>query len=103
MGFIVFIERGKEMQPYGTDASGSDTYTTVLTSPSRVCRHLLISLGTGNDAVLSYDSGTTDSIYIKGGTSNLVLDDLVISGGSLIQGKNAVPASNYTNLRISIW
>jgi hypothetical protein len=87
---------------FQTDAAGADAYATVLTTPNRVCHYLIFQLDPGNDAILSLDGGTTDHFFV---TANQIyaLDGLNIPAGSVIQAKNAVGGSNYTNLRISVW
>lgn len=88
-------------EAYGIDAAGADTYTTLVT-PTDDKEHLYLSLGGSNDAIVSIDGGTTDHFYIPAGTT-VFLDALLIKSGVAIQGKNATPGSNYTNLTASIW
>ena len=86
---------------YGTDATGADTYVTVVTASSAKT-HIYILLGGSNDAIVSVDSGTTDAIYVPA-NSGLLLDDINIANGATVQAKNASAGNNYTNIRITIW
>jgi hypothetical protein len=56
-----------------------------------------------NDAIVSFDGGTTDHFFLDVGAGQVLLTGLDIPAGSTISGKNAVVASDYTNLRIAIW
>jgi hypothetical protein len=88
----------------GADAAGADAYAAVVTAPQRECHCVVIQLDAGDDAIVSFDGGTTDHLYVKGG-NNYALDRLVIPAGASIQGRNAVTGDgqSYTNLRISVW
>jgi len=87
---------------FQTDAEGADAYATVVTAPDRVCHYARIQLDAGHDAIVSLDGGTTDHLFIKA-NSQEVLSGLTIGPGANIQGRNAVAGDNYTNLRITVW
>lgn len=87
---------------YGTDAAGADAYATVLTAPARVTRHAMVELDAGNDAIISFDAGTTDHLLVRGGNS-YVFDGLSIASEATIQAKNASAGNNYANLTITVW
>jgi hypothetical protein len=86
----------------GVDAVGTDAYATIYTCPARVCNRLKVSLDPGFDGVLSLDGGTTDHFFIKANTL-LTLEGLAIPSGAVLQGKNAVGGSAYTNMRVVAW
>ncbi len=54
------------------------------------------------DAVVSFDGGTTDFLYVKA-NREYEPPGLSIAASANVQGKNAVAGSNYTNLRIVVW
>lgn len=86
---------------YDTDDTGQDAYETVLTTPSRVCGHLLVQCET-NDAIISMNGGTTDHLYVTK-DKTYCLDGLAIPGGQAIQAKNASAGNNYANLKMTVW
>ena len=87
---------------FQTDAEGADAYATVVTAPDRVCHYARIQLDAGHDAIVSLDGGTTDHLFIKA-NSQEILSGLTIGAGVSIQGKNAAAGDNYTNLRVTVW
>ncbi len=90
------------MQSIGTeDVAGADTYITIKTS-GVAATHAIVSLDGANDAIISFDAGTTDHFVMKS-NSVVVLDGLDIAASTAIQGKNKTAGLNYTNLNISIW
>jgi len=90
------------MQARGTeDVAGADTYTTLIT-PSANATHAFITLGGTNDAIISFDGGSTEGPVIPAGTA-VVFDGLTITSGVAIQGKNKTAGQNYANLNVSIW
>ena len=56
-----------------------------------------------NDAIVSFDGGTTDHFFVDVDAGQIVITGLNIPKGSVISGKNAVATADYTNLRVSIW
>ena len=88
-------------QAYGIDATGADTYATIVTASAARTR-ILITLQGANDAIVSVDGGTTDHIYIPAG-SVISLDNLAIANGVAVQAKNASAGNNYSNLSVTIW
>lgn len=88
-------------QAQGTDATGQDTYATILT-PASAASHLYVSLEGSNAAIISLDGGVTDHFTIQAGTVNM-FDAITISASVNIQAKNRTGGSNYTNLNISVW
>jgi len=89
------------IQAKGTDATGTDAYATVVTSVA-AASHIMIVLQGSNDAIVSIDAGTTDSIPVPAG-SIVVLDNVTIAATTAIQAKNASAGNNYTNLDLTIW
>lgn len=89
------------MQAVGGDATGADTYATILTAAADAT-HMLLSLGGSNDAIISLDNGVTDHMVLPAG-SVIVLDSLDIPDTTVIQAKNRTPGSNYSSLAVSIW
>ena len=85
---------------YGADATGADTYATVVTAPARQCHYAHVAVG-ANGAIVSLN-GTDDHIAIPANTERL-FPGLVIASGAVIKGKNLSAGNNYTNLRISGW
>lgn len=95
-------EGSTTMQARGTeDVAGADTYTTLKT-PSANATHAFITLGGTNDAVISFDGGSTEGPVIPAGTA-VIFDGLTITSGVAIQGKNKTAGQNYANLNVSIW
>jgi hypothetical protein len=86
----------------GVGATGADSYATLVQTPARVCRHLAVQSGSGGDAVLSLDGGTSDSLSVPADAA-LALDGLRLAAGTDIQARNAQAGQPYTNLRISVW
>lgn len=97
----IMVGAANAPQEYGIDAAGADTYTTIVTA-SADREHVSISLQGSNDAIVSLDGGTTDHIYVPA-NSMLVMDSVLIANADDVQGKNATPGSNYTNLAVTIW
>lgn len=85
----------------GEDATGANAYATVVTAPSRPTYFLHIAVGMFG-AVISLDGGTTDHFFIPANVERQ-FQYLRIAPDAVIQGRNLVPGSNYTNLRISVW
>jgi len=83
----------------GTDATGADTYATVLIAP-RQCRYMAVTVAT-NPAIISLNGGATDHLALAAGNS--VFSGLDIPAASTIQAKNQNAGNNYTLLAISIW
>jgi len=83
----------------GTDATGADTYVSVLVTP-RVCRHMAVAVAT-HPVIISLDGGKTDHIPVAAG--NTVISGLNIPAAVTIQAKNQNAGSNYTSLAISVW
>ena len=100
-GSLSVNQKDGTLQAKGLDVVGADSYTTVLT-PTANASHIMISLEGSNDAIISLDAGTTDQINVPA-NSVVVLDDVSITSGTAIQGKNATGGSNYSTLNISIW
>jgi len=87
---------------YGTDATGADTYATVINGITRECHNLSAVCDT-QDAIISLDGGTTDHLFVDASQGQLVFQGLVIPKAAVIQGKNASAGNNYANLRITVW
>ena len=86
---------------YGVDAVGQDAYATVIAAPGTERRYSnLIAYCLTNDAILTVDGGTTDSIYVKAGEL-VTLNNVFINGA--VQAKNATGGNNYTGLSITVW
>lgn len=92
---------GGEPQAMGSDATGADTYATILTA-SADRQHLYVYNTGTHPAIISIDNGTSDHFFIPGQTA-LVFDDLLIDSGATVQAKNGMAGSNYTGLYCSIW
>jgi hypothetical protein len=88
-------------QAYGFDATGQDTYATIVTASANRA-HLIIHNAGTNPAIISVDSGTTDHFYVPGGAV-FVLDNLLIASGATVQAKNGSAGNNYANLFVMIW
>lgn len=84
----------------GTDATGADTYATVLTPSTTFSRIMMINEGS-NPAVVSIDNGVTDTFKRIPGGSVIVHDGVAITTAN-IQAKNASAGNNYTNLTITV-
>lgn len=88
----------------GTDAAANadDTYAEVIAAASlpgmRRCIQGTAMVAT-NDAILSFDGGTTDHIPVKAG-EQVHFGPCQIDS---VHGKNAVAASDYTALFVAIW
>lgn len=93
--------QGTAPQAHGIDAAGADGYTTVVTAGA-VRYHMSVSLQGANDAIVSIDSGTTESFFIPANSAH-VFDNIIIANSATVQGKNASGGNNYTNLAITIW
>lgn len=93
---------GTGLPIYAVDAAAEtdDSYATLITT-TRECHNMLAQVET-NDAIVSFDGGTTDHLYLTAGTV-YHLSGLVIPNGAVIQGKNGVAESDYDNLRIMVW
>lgn len=85
----------------GTDATGADTYATVLT-PSTTFSHIMIVNEGVNPATVSLDGGATDHFIRIPGQSVQAFDAVTITAVA-IQAKNANAGNNYTNLTIIVW
>lgn len=88
-------------QALGQDVAGADAYATVLT-PSADAKHAYIKLEGSNNAIISFDGGTTDQFEIAA-NSVVSIDWITITSGVAIQAKNASAGNNYANLAITIW
>lgn len=88
---------------YGVDAAANanDTYATVVTATKK-CTHASVYVES-EDAIISFDGGTTDHFFLDVGAGQVLLSGLKIPVGAVIEGKNAVIGADYTNLRIAIW
>lgn len=89
-------------QAYGQDATGADTYATIVTAGGSGASHIAIFNAGAKDAIISLNSGTTDMFYVPG-LSVATFDAVTIAAGATIQAKNGVAGQNYTNLSITIW
>lgn len=85
----------------GTDATGADTYATVINGITRECHNLSAYCAT-HPAVLSLDGGTTDHLPVAAGVQ-FVFHGMVIPKAAVIQAKNAGAGNNYTAMIISVW
>jgi hypothetical protein len=83
-------------------AAGEDAYAEVLETPDRVCSHVIIQLDAGDPAIISFDGGVTDGLYVKAGAA-YALDGVRLESGSSIQARNGSAGSNFTNLRVTVW
>lgn len=93
---------GLGLPTLGQDATGQDTYATVIAAtPARVCRRLVAQCAT-KAAILSLDGGTTEHLRVEPGVP-LRIDGLSIPAEAVIQAKNAGAGENYTALSISVW
>lgn len=97
----LLAEIGTGLPVYGVDAVGEDTYADAVVAPARVCHHVLIRVST-HPAIVSFDGGTTDHLYIGAGEV-VAMDGLAIPASAHIAGKNAMPGSNYADLRVTVW
>lgn len=88
---------------YGVDvaANADDTYASVVVV-TKQCTHVALYVES-EDAIISFDGGVTDHFFLDVGAGLIVLDGLDIPADADIQGKNAVVAADYTNLRIAAW
>jgi hypothetical protein len=82
-------------------ANGDDTYFDLLTV-SKDCTACSVYVET-NDAIVSFNGGEGDHFFVDVSAGQIVLTGLDIPKGSIISGKNAVAASDYTNLRVACW
>lgn len=89
------------MQAAGSDATGQDTFATIVT-PSANASHVAIFNAGPYSVTISLDAGTTNHLIIPGSAS-VVVDDVTIVSGTDIQAKNTTAGLNYSNLSISIW
>ena len=95
------IAGSNQPETVGNDATGADSYATVLT-PTRESGHIAIFNNGPNGATISLDGGTTDHFKIPGETG-AVFDSILILNAIAIQAKNTSSGNNYTNLDISVW
>lgn len=87
-------------QAYGIDATGADTYATIVTATA-ARTHLAVTLGGSFPAIVTVD-GAIDAFYIPANSAH-TFDNVLIANGATVQGKNGTPGSNYTNLTATIW
>ena len=86
---------------FPTDAAGADTYTVIGVVPHFATK-LLFHLDT-KDAILSFDGGTTDHLFLGNSKDQLLISGLAIEKGAIISAKNQTAGQNYANLSISVW
>jgi hypothetical protein len=90
-----------KLPEYGTDAAGADTYADVIDGTARECHAMSVYCAT-HPAVISFDDGTTDHLYIAAGIQH-TFHGLVIPKGSVIQAKNGSAGNNYATLALAVW
>ena len=83
-------------------ANADDSYATVVTAPDRECHYIHAHVST-HAAIISLDGGTTDHFVIPASVEPHLFSGLKIPAGTVIKGKNLTVASDYANLRISVW
>lgn len=88
---------------YAVDAAANadDSYFDMMQT-TKVCTSCSMYVET-NDAIVSFDGGTTDHFFVDVGAGQIFITGLDIPIGATISGKNAVAAADYTNLRVSVW
>ena len=88
---------------YAVDAAAetNDSYYDLMTL-TKDCTSVSLYVET-NDAIISFDGGTTDQFFLDVDAGQVVLTGLNLPVGTVISGKNAVVGSDYTNLRIAAW
>jgi len=86
---------------YGTDAAGEDTYADVINGIARECCSFSAYCAT-HPAIISFDDGTTDHLYINAGVQ-FVFHGLAIPKGAVIQAKNGSAGNNYATLSVAVW
>lgn len=89
-------------QAQGTDATGQDSYSTIVTANDNLSHIYVTCASTGGAVTLSFDSGSSDHLTVPSG-SIVALDQIRIVGGETIQAKNAVAGQNYVNLFVTVW
>lgn len=92
---------GSAPQAYGMADTGTNSYATVVTA-SATRYHMMVSLQGSNNAIVSLDSGTTESFYIPANSSH-IFDEIKIESGATVQAKNAITGKNFDKLTITIW
>jgi len=86
---------------YGTDATGANTYATLVSATSLPAGSIYAYCAT-NPAIVSFDNGTTDHLYVPAGQS-VQVNGVSIPTGATIRAKNATADSNYASLVVNIW
>ena len=88
---------------YAIDAAAEidDSYYDLMVT-TKVCTRASVYVET-NDAIISFDGGTTDHFFLDKDAGQVLLTGLKIPVGATISGKNAVGAADYVNLRIAVW
>ena len=87
---------------YGFDAAAEvddDYYDLFVTT--KECTNASLYVET-NDAIISF-GGRITHFFLDKDAGQVLLTGLDIPIGSTISGRNAVVASDYTNLRIAVW
>ena len=92
----------KPMYPeYGTDAAGADTYADVINGIAREIHSVSVYCAT-HPAIISFDDGTTDHLYIAAGVQH-TFHGMVIPKGAVVQAKNGSAGNNYATLSLAVW
>ena len=86
---------------HGTDATGADTYATVVNKVPRACRYLFACCKS-NPALVSIDGGATEGLVVPA-SGSVMAPGLGIDKGATISARNANSGSNYTDLHVSVW
>lgn len=97
-GALHVVQKGGTPQT-GIDAAGAATYVALMTS-AKQCHYMCVCVLT-HGAQISIDGGATDGPALGAGSH--VLSGLDIPAGAVIQARNAVAASGYTELIVTIW
>lgn len=97
----LLVKQGDGLPEYGTDPTGADAYAEIVTAPARECHFIHVAVENFG-MILSLDGGSTDHFAVPANVERL-FGGLKIPSGAVIQGKNLVGGSNFTNGRVSVW
>lgn len=97
----LLVKQGDGLPVYGAKATGADGHATIVTAPARECHFLHVSVENFG-MIVSLDGGTTDHYAIPANVER-GFAGLKIPSGAVIQVKNLVGGSNFTNGRASVW
>jgi hypothetical protein len=87
---------------HGYDAStAADTWQTIM-AVNRECHYAYLIVQT-NDAIVSFDGGASEHMYLTKTIPVGPLEGLKIPAGATIVARNATAGQNYTLLHVFVW